>query len=116
MSFEIRSTLEWNGSAAMRDFDIANGRALLEAAILVEGKAVENTTGHRITGKLSQSITRVIDKISAFVGTNVEYAPYEEFGTRFRDPHPFLKPAFNSSVRQIKVIFDKWYRSVRYVQ
>lgn len=114
MSYEIRSSLGWNGSAAMGDFDNANLRALTESAILVEGKAVEKV--HVDSGALRQSITRVVDKLRAFVGTALEYAPYEEFGTRFRPAHPFLRPAFLTSTRKIKDIFKKHYRGSRYVQ
>ena len=113
MSFEIKSKLEWNGPAAMKDFDIANTRALTEAAILVEGRAVEKV--HVKTGALRQSITRAIAKIRAFVGTPLEYAPYEEFGTRFRGAHPFLRPAFFTSVKAINEIFKKLYKAVKYV-
>ena len=115
MSFEVKSKLTWNGSAATAGFDKANKRALTDAAILVEGRAVENTAGHRVTGKLSQSITRAVSKIRAVVGTNVEYAPYEEFGTRFRPPHPYLRPAFAKSIRAINNIFKKLYKAVKYV-
>ena len=113
MSFEIKSKLEWNGTLAMKDFDIANIRSLTGAAILVEGKAVEKV--HVVSGALEQSITRVIQKIRAFVGTPLEYAPYEEFGTRFRGAHPFLRPAFTTSIKAINNIFKKLYRAVKYV-
>ena len=114
MSFEIKSKLEWNGTAAMKDFDIANTRALTASAILVEGKAVEKV--HKVSGDLSRSITRVIDKIRAFVGTPIEYGPYEEFGTRFRPAHPFLRPAFVTSIKAINNIFKKLYKAVKYVK
>lgn len=113
MSFEIKSKLEWNGTIAMKDFDIANIRSLTQAAILVEGKAVEKV--HKDSGDLSRSITRVIDKLRAFVGTPLEYAPYEEFGTRFRGAHPFLRPAFATSIKAINEIFKKLYKAVKYV-
>ena len=113
MSFEIKSKLEWNGTLAMKDFDKANLLALTEAAVEVEGKAVLKV--HRDTGKLSDSITRVIDKARAFVGTPIEYAPYEEFGTRFRPAHPFLRPAFATSIKAINNIFKKLYKAVKYV-
>lgn len=38
-------------------------------------------------------------KGEAFVGTNVEYAPYEEFGTRNRGAKPALRPAYGIVVR-----------------
>lgn len=51
------------------------------------------------TGLLRKSIThRVLKTASggtAEVGTNVEYAPYQEFGTVKMAPQPFLTPALN---------------------
>lgn len=38
-------------------------------------------------------------KDELYVGSNVEYAPYEEFGTRYRAPKPFLRPAVDIEVR-----------------
>ena len=115
MSFEIKSKLKWNGSSATAGFEVANVKALTESAILVEGKAVGNTAGHRVTGNLSQSITRNVRKELAVVGTPIEYAPYEEFGTRYRGPHPFLRPAFAKSIQAINNIFKKLYKAVKYV-
>ena len=121
MSFEIKSKLEWNGTLAMKDFGNANFLALTESAILVEGKADKkvhvgkSSKGH-IGGTLRQSITRAVGKTRAFVGTNIEYAPYEEFGTRFRGAHPFLRPAFATSIKAINNIFKKRYKAVKYVQ
>lgn len=45
------------------------------------------------TGNLRNSITNAVDDKSAYVGSNVFYAPYVELGVRGRDPQPFLKPA-----------------------
>lgn len=47
------------------------------------------------TGRLKNSITNAIDmgEEAVYVGTNVEYAPYVELGTRRQDPHPYLRPA-----------------------
>lgn len=47
------------------------------------------------TGRLKNSITNQIDlqENAVYIGTNVEYAPYVELGTRRQDPHPYLKPA-----------------------
>lgn len=114
MSFEIKSKLEWNGTIAMKDFDNANIKALTEAAIEVQKKAVEKVHVG-LTGDLRKSIDRAIGKTKAFVGTVIEYAPYEEFGTRFRPAHPFLRPAFATSIKAINNIFKKLYKAVKYV-
>ena len=114
MSYEIKAKLEWNGTIAQKDFDIATIKALTESAILVEGKAVEKVNVD--TGTLKQSITRVVQKIRAFVGTPIEYAPYIEFGTRFSKAFPFLRPSFFSSTKQIIAFFKKRYKAVKYVE
>lgn len=43
-------------------------------------------------------------EITVYVGTNVQYAPYQELGTQKMDAHPFLRPAmenFKSEIEQI---------------
>ena len=35
----------------------------------------------------------------AYVGTNLEYAPYQEFGTRTMTPQPYLRPAIDVVVK-----------------
>lgn len=48
------------------------------------------------TGNLKNSITAEADSSDEtrwYVGTNVEYAPYQELGTRHMPAHPFLLPA-----------------------
>ena len=49
-----------------------------------------NTSGGE---KADKTITVKPAKYSAYVGTNLFYAPYMEFGTRRMAPHPFLRPA-----------------------
>jgi len=46
------------------------------------------------TGRLRASIhTGKLGKLVYYVGTNVEYAPYVEFGTRKMAARPYLRPA-----------------------
>lgn len=47
------------------------------------------------TGRLRNSITHVIDsgRKEVYIGTNVEYAPYVEFGTHGREGAKFLTSA-----------------------
>lgn len=55
------------------------------------------------TGRLRNSITFGVDADSqgpyAVIGTNVEYAPYVEFGTRYQRAQPFLRPAVSKVLR-----------------
>lgn len=50
---------------------------------------------------------------TVYVGTNVEYAPYQELGTEKMDARPFLRPAFENFREEIKQIIEKCLRSVR---
>ncbi len=45
------------------------------------------------TGNLRNSITNAVDDKSAYVGSNVFYAPYVELGTSRAKAQPFIKPA-----------------------
>ncbi len=55
-----------------------------------------------IGGRLRSSITwEVVSEggdLSAKVGTNVEYAPYVELGTRYMRAQPYLVPALAAGV------------------
>lgn len=46
-----------------------------------------------IGGTLRNSISHTNDGESAYIGTNVEYAPYVELGTRHMHPRHYLKKA-----------------------
>jgi len=67
-----------------------------------------------ITGTLKRSITHVVTKVfdgwGATVGSNVEYAPHVELGTKNMAARPYLRPAlesfneqdFNNCVNNVK--------------
>lgn len=80
--------------------------ALEEASILVEGRAAALAPVD--TGLLRRSIThRVIERKGypiGQVGTNVEYAAYQEFGTSKMAPQPYLMPALRESRPLVKDI------------
>lgn len=54
------------------------------------------------TGRLRNSITHTHDKNTAYVGTNVEYAPYVEMGTKNTKAQPYLKPAIVNHIQEYK--------------
>lgn len=58
------------------------------------------------TGRLKNSITNAIDTDAdaVYIGTNVEYAPLVELGTRRNDPHPYLKPAASEHGEEYRAI------------
>lgn len=74
-------------------------KALEASAILVQGEA--KTLAPVDTGNLRNSITRETHEDYAIVGTNVEYGPFQEFGTSKMAAQPFLTPALNRNRSRI---------------
>ena len=112
-------------------------KALTESCLLVESDAKQLVPVD--TGRLKSSIQSKVEGDTGTVGTNVEYAPYVEFGTglysslgngrtqvpwRYQDakgqwhttsgnqPQPFLGPALNMNKDKIKKIFRKAIKEV----
>ena len=58
---------------------------------------------------MRNSITHIVDEGSkcAVIGTNVEYAPYVELGTRHQKPQPYLKPAAKDHAPTYRAIMQK---------
>lgn len=57
------------------------------------------------TGRLRASISvKEISDLHVRVGTNVEYAPFVELGTRYKGARPYLVPALIDNRREIKRI------------
>lgn len=54
------------------------------------------------TGRLRASITHRLERDSqglyGLVGTNVNYAPHVEFGTKYMRAKPYLRPALNAAL------------------
>lgn len=73
-----------------------------------EGNAVSEITslGAVDTGRLRASISHASDENSAYIGTNVEYAPYVELGTRKMAARPFLKNAVANYTGEYKQIVE----------
>lgn len=78
-------------------------KGLLELAIQAASQAKMLAPVGK-TGELKNSITyktltsnggldESVSKGEAIVGSNLEYAIYQEYGTRYMAPHPFLRPA-----------------------
>lgn len=58
------------------------------------------------TGRLRDSITHEThaEEESVYVGTNVEYGKYQEYGTSRMRAHPFLKPGIMNNLETYKSI------------
>ena len=97
-------------------------RGLVKAGIIIEGQAVR--LAQVDTGRLKGSITYATktarsnaknqedgvsvpsDDYTLHVGTNVEYAPYVEYGTRRnKKKQPYLRPALDIQRTNAEVAF-----------
>ena len=62
------------------------------------------------TGRLRNSITHATDEDSAYIGTNVEYAPYVEMGTYKMKARPYLEPAVTEHIDEYRELVENFMR------
>lgn len=60
------------------------------------------------TGRLRNSIAHTHDTDKAYIGTNVEYAPYVHFGTVKMAANEFLKNAVMENAQEYKQILQMY--------
>ena len=106
-----------NSELIISEMDAAVVRALTMIGMKAEAnakieitKSVYNTpasSSYKRTGRLRNSLTWAVVDDSAYVGTNVEYAPYVELGTSRQRPKPYLKPAIMNHIEEYKAIVQK---------
>ena len=58
------------------------------------------------TGRLRNSISHTVDGEAAYIGTNVEYAPYVELGARGRKGKHMLQRAASEHTDEYKQIME----------
>lgn len=57
---------------------------------------------HVITGEMrDKTVAETVDETSARVVSTSDHAAHEEFGTRFRPAHPFVRPAIADAKRNV---------------
>ena len=85
----------------------ATVRALEKCGLTAEGYAKKLAPVD--TGNLRNSITHEVDdgEPAAYIGTNVEYAPYVCLGTIHMKAQPFLKPAVAANANTYRKIIEK---------
>lgn len=76
----------------------------------LQQKAMQNAPV--ATGTLKRSISLQIQDggMTAKAEATAEYAPYQEYGTRYMEPHPFMDPAFQVQKEQFKSDLKKLMR------
>lgn len=80
-----------NSDKTLSALESAKRRALEKIGLVAEGYAKRLCPVD--TGRLRNSISHTTKGDTEYIGTNVEYAPYVEMGTRRTRAQPFLGPA-----------------------
>ena len=103
MSIEIHD----NSEEIANDIKSALLRGLETCGLVAEGYAKKLAPVD--TGNLRNSITHTVDEEepAAYIGTNVEYAPYVCLGTIHMAAQPFLKPAAADHANEYRKIIEK---------
>ena len=103
----MRITIQDNGAADMLDRFAEKIKSGLPQGLARAGKIVEGDARAHApvdTGRLRGSITSQAQGLSCEIGTSVEYAIYQEFGTYKMKAHPFLVPALKNNTENIKQV------------
>ena len=98
-----------NSEEVLKKVSEATKRALEAVGLQAEGYAKMLCPVD--TGRLRNSITHTYDADYAYIGTNVEYAPYVEMGTSRTKAQPFLRPAAEDHTEEYKQIFEHYLKN-----
>ena len=79
-------------------------RGLEAIGLTAEGHAKKETPVD--TGRLRNSISHAVEDRAAYIGTNVEYAPYVELGARGRDGKHMLQRAATEHTDEYKQLME----------
>ena len=107
MAVSVKVTVEDHSSECLEFLDAKMNIALEKCGLVAEGYAKRLCPVD--TGRLRNSITHTTRSEPgpvAYVGTNVEYAPYVELGTKRTKAQPYLKPAIANHVDEYKQIIQ----------
>ena len=108
---QIEVKVTSNREEAIKAKDEAVARALEKMGLVAERYAKEYAPVD--TGRLRNSISHesAPDEGAVYIGSNVEYAPYQEFGTRYQSGTPFLRPAVENHLDEYKAIVESELKS-----
>ena len=97
-------TYKDNTDEVFAALEMAKKRGLEAIGLTAEGHAKKETPVD--TGRLRNSINHATDDDAAYIGTNVEYAPYVELGARGRQGKHMLQRAATEHTDEYKRIME----------
>ena len=97
-------TYKDNTDEVLAALERAKKRGLEAIGLTAEGYAKKDTPVD--TGRLRNSISHATDDEAAYIGTNVEYAPYVELGARGRPGVHMLKRSATEHTDEYKRIME----------
>jgi HK97 gp10 family phage protein len=103
----LNATIKIKGKIDAEALKRAIDKWLPVATEAVHGQAVELAPVD--TGNLKGSIAWRVEGKTGIVGTRVEYAPYQEYGTRKMQAQPFLRPALDKMRKKIALKLREMY-------
>ena len=98
-------TFKDNTDEVLAALERAKKRGLEAIGLVAEGHAKKYETAVD-TGRLRNSISHATDDEAAYIGTNVEYAPYIELGARGRKGLHFLQKAASNHTDEYKQLME----------
>ena len=98
-------TYKDNTDEVLSKLAAAKARGLEAVGLAAEGHAKKYETAVD-TGRLRNSISHATDGEAAYIGTNVEYAPYIELGARGREGLHFLQKAASNHTAEYKRLME----------
>lgn len=102
-----------NSQEVIKLFEKATDAALEKIGLSAEGYAKREITKQKAvdTGRLRNSISHDTDGKDVYIGSNVEYAPYVEMGTKKMAARPYLKPAVTEHTATYKKLVENEYKN-----
>ena len=97
-------TYKDNTDEVLAALERAKKRGLAAIGLTAEGHAKKETPAD--TGRLRNSISHATDDDAAYIGTNVEYAPYVELGARGRTGVHMLQRAAAEHTDEYKRLME----------
>ena len=97
-------TYKDNTDEVLAALKMAKKRGLEAIGLTAEGYAKKDTPVD--TGRLRNSISHATDDEAAYIGTNVEYAPYVELGSPTIKAHHMLQKAATEHADEYKRLME----------